>query len=111
VAASAARNPTGWPDFSLAGLQRRFVLRSLTLAELQREISCFRRPVAFSWNVGGAAGHIMVAYGYDGETISIVNPLPMCSGETADIPYSTYVEGDVKGVTSHIGDFFEIRPM
>ncbi len=111
VAAEGPCNHGGWPAFSVIGLEaKRTEGTALALDDLKREISCFRRPVAFTWHLGSPfVGHIMLAFGYDGDVISIADPLNECEGSTRDIPYETYVEGHVPGTTTHWDDFYGIE--
>jgi hypothetical protein len=108
-------NYTSWPDFAALGLKS-FSTEdgvALPLDVLKREIACHKRPVAFTWRVGAPnAGHIMIAYGYNGSDISIANPLEPCVGSTAVITYEVFQKGDTpgepgeSGTTSHWRDYY-----
>jgi hypothetical protein len=103
-------NHGGWPDFDRFGIHsKRLVNEALSLEALQFEISCERRPVAFTWVTGENSGHIMVAYGYQDDWIDIANPWEMCEGMTSTIHYSEYVNGETPGTSRHWDDFYELR--
>jgi hypothetical protein len=101
-----------WPDFQGAGLEAtegEFGF-ALPLDDLKKEISCHRRPVAFAWQTAGT-GHIMVAYGYQGENIMVADPRPMCHGALSVISYSQYVKGPAPHLgSSHWRDYWGIQP-
>jgi hypothetical protein len=102
-------NRGGWPNFDRIGLRAdRLVGKALPLDQLKQEISCKKRPVAFTWRTGPTSGHIMVAHGYVGDLIWVADPWPMCTGMTRLIDYETYDHGEEPGTTSHWDDFYGI---
>jgi len=103
-------NNGGWPPFEAIGLKaKRTTNEAIPLETLKSEIACHNRPVAFTWNFGGGSGHIMVAFGYDGENIHVANPAPPCAGRSEKIiPYEFYRDGeDGEGAgVNHWDDFY-----
>jgi hypothetical protein len=102
-------NYNSWPNFEALGLtwQSTGDGEALPLEKLKQEIACHKRPVAFTWRLGApTAGHIMIAYGYDGSDISIADPLQPCVGSTRVIPFHNFVHGNNPGTTTHWVDFY-----
>jgi Papain-like cysteine protease AvrRpt2 len=101
---------SGWPEF--AKHQIRFQRTSgtpLSFVELQKQIACRKRPVAFSWRWVGGGGHMMVAIGYaviDGTRYVEVNdPWKPNRGSHYFITYEEY--SDAPNNHKHWDDFFE----
>jgi hypothetical protein len=102
-------NYGSWPDFKALGLKWLSTGdgEALSLETLKQEIGCHKRPVAFTWRLGSPnAGHIMIAYGYDGSDISIADPLRPCVGSTGVIPFHIFQNGNNPGTTEHWIDFY-----
>jgi Papain-like cysteine protease AvrRpt2 len=123
--ASGNCNSGGWPDFRAFGFTARQVHGALSLDELKQEIGCRHSPVLFSWadELGAPilSGHMMVAYGYENDTIFIRDPLPTCDlspggavGDFADfegITYDEYLNGrNSNNGGGHWDDFYAIQP-
>ena len=68
--------------------------------------------MVFGWHDGPVpgAGHIMVAHGYDGDFIEILDPWPPCQGQSRLISYDEYVNGNNPGTSNHWHDFFRFAP-
>lgn len=103
----------GWPEFEKYGFSAQYREWELSWEELVAEIDA-GRPVAFSWwwtspSSVGAAGHMMVAYGYDttngAKTVRVWDPLPVGSGDAHDMSYDEYVQGPDH---SHWRDYYAI---
>jgi hypothetical protein len=104
-----ACNHGGWPHFERVHIHaEKTTDKALSLDELKREIACNRHPVAFTWHTGPFSGHMMVAYGYDGDLIDVANPLEVCVGDTFTIDWDTYNHGDNPD-SSHWDDFYGFR--
>jgi hypothetical protein len=100
----------GWPEFTKYGFTSSHTSdAALTWAQIQEQIYCKNKPVAFTWHWTGGGGHMMVIRGY--MTVAGVdyvyrnNPLPVGVGTADIIPYSDYVSGS--GHT-HWDDYYDI---
>lgn len=103
----------GWPpfrkyDFDFSKTKK----KALSWNQIKSQISCKKKPFAFTWKYHGKGGHMMVATGYD--TIDGINvvygydPLgfdPLLGANKAYIPYETYVSGSYY---THWNDYYDI---
>jgi hypothetical protein len=101
----------GWPEFDKYGFTfKRTSDKALGWDEIQRQIHCARKPIAFSWHWLGGGGHMMVATGYttiDGRNFVRINdPLPIDVGEQRVMLYDRYVEGPDY---THWDDFYDVQ--
>jgi hypothetical protein len=103
----------GWPEFNKYGFDfSRTSNKALSWDELNNQIICLRRPVAFSWGWTGGGGHMMVARGLriavDGtEYVEINDPWSPCSGDHRFITYTFYDQ--FSGDHTHWDDYYNIR--
>jgi hypothetical protein len=84
ITKSAHCRQDGWPPFDEYNFHADKTNdgEALKWEDLQKQISCRKTPVAFSWLWnGGASGHIMVAFGYHKKNgrkyVELYDPLPV----------------------------------
>jgi len=107
----------GWPEYEKYSFTSNQTSESpMSWSNLQSQIYCSRKPIAFSWHWNSGGGHMMVATGYvtiDGTNyVSVNNPLPVNSsvsgGGTQEIyTYDKYVGGPSYDHT-HWNDYYNI---
>jgi hypothetical protein len=101
---------TGWPEFEKYGFTYdRTSNTALTWAQLKEQISCKKKPFAFSWHWNDKGGHMMVVKGYaevpGTNWVYYDNPLPVGTGAHEFKTYALWVSGP--GYT-HWDDFYNI---
>jgi hypothetical protein len=107
----------GWPEYGKYQFAYdKTTDAPLSLTEIEKEISCEKRPFAFSWHWNGGGGHMMVAIGYQSvngsDLITVNNPWPpsspTSSGGVVEIQtYEKYVGGQGQDHT-HWDDYYHI---
>jgi len=102
----------GWPEFDKYDFTfDKTTDAALTWDQLREQISCRKKPVAFSWHWNGGGGHMMVARGYvttpSGlKFVFVNNPEPLDVGDASFKTYSDYVSGPDH---THWDDFYNIN--
>jgi len=101
----------GFPEFEKYGFSaNKTTNRELTWDQIKDQISCRRKPVAFSWHWWDGTGHMMVIRGYKTESginyVYINDPAPAGLGGTRFMPYSSYISS--QGYYTHWDDFYNI---
>lgn len=102
----------GWPEFDKYGFSfNRTNNTALTFAQLQDQVFCKHKPIAFSWHWPGGGGHMMVVYGYAAvggqQFVFYRDPWPPNSGNgAAVISYANWVAQP--GDHTHWDDFYDI---
>jgi Papain-like cysteine protease AvrRpt2 len=101
----------GWPEFSKYGFSALMTnSTALSWAQIQTQIGCLNKPIAFTWHWTGGGGHMMVITGYaviDSENWVIIND-PWGDpnvGAQYPITYEDYVSGSDH---THWNDFYDI---
>jgi hypothetical protein len=114
---NCCNNPTsspclngGWPEFSKYGFSAQTTNNTaLSWAQIQTQIGCLNKPIAFSWHWTRGGGHMMVITGYaiiDGENWVFINdPGAPNVGSQYSITYEDYVSGSDH---THWNDFYDI---
>jgi len=114
---NCCNNPTpspcvqgAWPEFSKYGFSARMTNNTaLSWAQIQTQIGCLNKPIAFSWHWTSGGGHMMVITGYaviDGENWVFINdPGVPDFGLHYQISYEDYVSGSDH---THWNDFYDI---
>jgi hypothetical protein len=107
----------GWPEYEKYSFTSNQTSESpMSWSDLQSQIYCSRKPIAFSWHWNSGGGHMMVATGYvtiDGTNyVSVNNPLPVNSsvsggGAQEIYTYDKYVGGPSYDHT-HWNDYYNI---
>lgn len=100
----------GWPEFNKYGFSNSVTVdEPLSWDEIEHQISCLKKPVAFSWHWVGGGGHMMVLTGYNISNneryVTILDPLPENVGSQSTILYDNYVAGVDH---SHWNDYYNI---
>lgn len=100
----------GWPEFDKYNFTfARTSNTALTWSQIQTQIYCKKKPIAFSWHWTGGGGHMMVVYGYAEiggvQYLAINDPWAPNVGDTRYITYSEYVSGSNH---THWDDFYDI---
>ena len=133
---SSACDVGGWPEEAfgarLFGFHRKITCPTctggapsgndnpLTLEEIKRQIYCQKKPVVFVWKFDGGGSHVLVIYGYDGDVLMVMDPLPMANsnapgGNTFRMIYDAFLSGayddkqtgDIK-LYQHWIDYYDI---
>ncbi|MGH7836911.1 MAG: C39 family peptidase [Candidatus Binataceae bacterium] len=113
---SGSCNNGGWPQYPTYKFSASQTSdAALSWADVQSQIYCANKPIAFSWHWNGGGGHMMVIKGYlvvnNTQYVDVNDPEPYTnlqtiSGGTEKImTYSDYVSGS--GYT-HWNDFYDI---
>jgi hypothetical protein len=100
----------GWPEFDKYGFTfTRTSHAAVGWSDMQQEISCNSRPIAFSWAWTSGGGHMMVAVGYvviaGTNYVAINDPWAPGVGDQRVITYQEYVSGSDH---NHWDDFYHI---
>ena len=101
----------GWPEFDKYGFTfNRTSSAALTWDQLKQQLSCKKKPVAFSWAWAGGGGHMMVAKGYLTQDninyVEILDPWAPCSGDERIITYDFY--NAAAADHTHMDDFYDV---
>jgi Papain-like cysteine protease AvrRpt2 len=113
---SGSCNNGGWPEYPKYGFtSTQTADTALTWAQVQSQIYCSNKPVAFSWHWTGGGGHMMVLKGYltveDVQYVDVDDPEPFTdlttlSGGTETImTYARYVSDTDH---THWNDYYDI---
>jgi hypothetical protein len=104
----------GWPpfkkyDFNFSKTRN----KALSWNQIKREISCKKKPFAFTWKYQGEGGHMMVATGYTTDAegtywVYLYDPWPVGFGNEGWIPYESYVSGSNY---THWDDYYDVTRM
>ena len=100
----------GWPEFGKYGFSVRITSSApLSWDNVREQISCKRKPFAFSWQWTGGGGHMMVAIGYATvggvNYVTINDPWAPNVGDQRIITYDAYASGS--GYT-HWDDYYDV---
>jgi len=107
-----ACDKTGWPEFDKYGFTSKHTSNAaLSWKQVKTQLSCKKKPFAFTWKYEGTGGHMMVATGY--RTVDGINfvlgydPLkePLLPANKAYIPYDEYVSGSYY---THWDDYYDV---
>lgn len=101
----------GWPQFYRYGFKNDSTLNSaISFKEIQKQIYCYKKPVAFSWHWTGGGGHMMVVTGYfvlDGvQYVTVNDPWAPNVGNQYAITYDDYVSDN--STHTHWRDYYNI---
>jgi hypothetical protein len=105
---------SGWPEYPKYGFSAVNTTNApLSWDQLRGEISCQKRPFAFSWHWSGGGGHMMVVSGYDTiggvNMVRVNNPSPSSptgGGAQYFMTYDEYVSGPDH---THWDDYYQIH--
>jgi len=90
----------GEVDLDLAGAKSSESDWPLSWEDITRQISCLRKPMAYSYGPSGNVGHVVVIKGYmtlNGTRYLVLNdPWYPCSGKERLITYLDYITSDSK---------------
>lgn len=114
---SGSCNNGGWPEYEKYDFTADQTSNTaLTWAQVQSQIYCWKKPVAFSWHWPGGGGHMMVLKGYlivnNVKYVDINDPLPptdlgdLDGGTETVMTYDQYVSSP--GHHTHWNDYYNI---
>jgi hypothetical protein len=100
----------GFPDFGKYNFSCSHTnYAALSWSEIKRQISNLKKPIAFSWQIIGHGGHMMVITGYysdNGTNYVYVNdPFDVNIGSQYTLTYEEYVSGSDH---THWNDYYNI---
>jgi hypothetical protein len=100
----------GWPEFDKYGFTASITSdAALSWDDIQKQIYCLKKPIAFSWHWTGGGGHMMVIIGYavinNVNYLSINDPWSPNIGNQRFITYDEYVSGSDH---THWNDYYNI---
>jgi hypothetical protein len=113
---SGSCNNGGWPEYEKYGFTATQTSdAALTWKQVQSEIYCAKRPIAFSWHWPGGGGHMMVLKGYlvvnNVKYVDVNDPEPYTNLQTLDggtetiMTYDRYVSDTDH---THWNDYYNI---
>jgi Papain-like cysteine protease AvrRpt2 len=113
---SGSCNNGGWPEYEKYSFSATQTSDApLTWAEVQGQIYCSKKPLAFSWHWTGGGGHMMVVKGYlvvnNTQYVDVDDPEPytnlqtLTGGTETIMTYSRYVSDTDH---THWNDYYNI---